>query len=195
MLMRNAVGLLGLVALVGLGGCTPPPDIQYAPTTAASVATKASVGLSVLDKRSEDKGGGTSQMGQVRSGIGIPHGVEDKKPDVVVKTVTDATTDALHKSAVGVQKGGPKTLVATVKEYWFDGYMGYSATVTVSYQLNDAAGKQLWAAEVVGKAGDTNAFTHANRMAENIFAKALAELATKASEQFASPAFQQALAQ
>ena len=66
---------------------------------------------------------------------------------------------------------------------------------TGSDQRIDAAGKQLWTAEVVGKAGDTNAFTHANRMAENIFAKALAELATKASEQFASPAFQQALAQ
>lgn len=195
MLMRKAVGVLGFVALVALGGCAAPPDVQFTPTTAASVATKASVGLTVVDKRSEDKGGGSPQVGQTRSGLGIPNGVEDKKSDVVVKTVTDATEDALHKSAVGVQKGGPKTLVATVKDFWFDGYVGYAATVTVSYQLNDASGKQLWTAEVVGKAGDSGAFTHPNRMAEDIFKRALAELSAHASEQFATPAFQQALAQ
>lgn len=195
MLVQKAVGILGFVALVGLGGCASPPDVQYTPTTAAGVATKASVGLTVNDKRSEEKGGGTAQLGQTRSGLGIPSGVDDKKPDVVVKTVTAATEDALHKSAVGVQKGGPKNLVATVKDYWFDGYMGYAATVTVVYQLNDASGKQLWTAEVVGKAGDSGMFTNPNRMAENLFNRALAELSVHASEQFATPAFQQALAQ
>jgi hypothetical protein len=85
-------------------------------------------------------------------------------------------------------------VVASVKEFWFDGMMGYVATVTVTYQLTDASGKELWAADVTGKAGDSMMFSNPKEIAETLFTKALADLATKAAEQFNSPAFQQAVA-
>ncbi|HVY25406.1 MAG TPA: hypothetical protein VHB79_02600 [Polyangiaceae bacterium] len=190
---RKALGIVGLLSLIALNGCGPP-DVQYGPATAANAATKSSVGLSVSDDRSSEHGRGAAQIGQVRGGFGIPQGVDDKKPDVIVKTVTDATTDALHKSAVGVQSGGPKKLVAKVKEFWFDGFMGFQATVTVAYQLTDATGKELWKAEVTGKAGDSMMNSSAKEVAETLLPKALADMATHASEQFNTPAFQQALA-
>lgn len=191
---RNVLGIIGVVGLCALSGCASPPDVQYGPATAANVATKSSVALTVSDKRTSEHGAGGPQVGQLRGSLGIPHGVEDKKGDVVVKTVTDATTDALHKATVGVQAGGGKTLVATVKEFWFDGMMGYAGTITVTYQLNDASGKTLWSADVSGKAGDSAMFSSPKEIAENILGKALTDLAAHASEQFNTPAFQQALA-
>jgi hypothetical protein len=190
---RKALGILGLLSLLAVTGCGLP-DVQYGPATAANVASKSSVGLTVSDDRSEEHGRGAAQIGQVRGGFGIPNAVKDKKPDVIVKTVTDATTDALHKSAVGVQSDGAKKLVAKVKDFWFDGMLGFAANVTVEYQLTDASGKELWKAEVVGKAGDSMMNSSAKEVAETLLPKALADLAAHASEQFNSPAFQQALA-
>jgi len=191
---QKALGIVGLLALLTLGACAGPPDVQYAPATPASATTKAAVGLTVSDQRTEEHGRGNPQIGQVRSSLKIPHGVDDKKADVVVKTVTDATTDALRKSAVGVQGDGAKKLVASVKEFWFDGYMGFTATVTVDYQLTDGSGKELWKAEVVGKAADSMMASNPKEIAETLFGKALADMASHASEQFNTPAFQQALA-
>jgi hypothetical protein len=37
----------------------------------------------------------------------------------------DATADALRLARVGVSDHGPRTLVATVKKFWIDGYLGY----------------------------------------------------------------------
>jgi hypothetical protein len=192
---RKALGILGLLSLVAVSGCAGPPDVQYGPVTAASVASKGAVGLTVSDDRSSEHGRGAAQIGQVRGGFGIPQGVDDKKPDVIVKTVTDATTDALRKSAIGVQADGPKKLVAKVKDFWFDGMLAYASTVTVEYQLTDASGKELWKAEVQGKAGDSMMNSSPKAIAEALLPKALADMATHASEQFNSPAFQQALAQ
>lgn len=190
---KNSLGMFAVVATLALSGCVGAPDVQYQPSTAANAATKASVGLNVTDKRSAEHRGNGAQIGQIRGSFGIPHGVDDKKSDVAVKTVTDATTDALRKSAVGVQNGN-KTLVAAVKEFWFDGFMGFAATVTVSYQLTDASGKVLWSADVTGKAGDSAMFSNAKEVAEMLLPRALADLASKAGEQFNTPAFQQALA-
>jgi hypothetical protein len=184
---------LGLILGLALVGCGSASQIRYAPGTPIAAAAKGNVGLRVADARPAANGGGTpNKVGQVRSGVGIPSDVEDRQQDVVPRTVTDATADALRKAGVGVQPGG-KVLSASVKEYWMDGYMGYSANVVVDYMLTDAAGKSLWSAQVKGAAGGTSMFKSPASMTEDLFGRALGELAENASKQFNSAAFQQAL--
>jgi hypothetical protein len=192
---RNALGLgafvAGLVMVVGCGGM----EIKYKPTTAAGAPLKSGVALKVAETRPADKGGSeTNIVGKVRSGVGIPQSMADKHPDVAPHTVSDATADALKFAGVAVQPGGPKTLMATVTEYWMDGYMGYVARISVQYQLVDASGRPLWTAEIKGAGGGTNMFSSPRSMTLTLFQKALAELAQHAGEAFATPAFQAALA-
>jgi len=175
-------------------GCSSM-QIQYVPLTAPAPAAKANVRLQVVDARMPDHGGAhKKQVGQVRSSFGIPSAVEDAKDDVAPRTVGDATTDALHHAGIGVEDGGNKMLVSTLKSYWMDGYMGYKAEVVVHFELKDAAGKSLWTSDVSGGAGGTSVGHTATGMTKDMFERALDELAQRASEQFSTPEFQQALA-
>jgi hypothetical protein len=186
---------LGAVLFVGsvlVAGCGM--EIKYKPQSAASAPLTSNVALKVEDQRPLDHGGQSkTHVGNVRSAVGIPSRMNDKHPDVAPHTVTDATSDALRHIGVGVA-GGPKTLVATIKEFWMDGYMGYKCTVVVNYQLVDASGKAVWAAEVKGASGGTDVFGSPQSTTMRLFQNALSDLAQNASEQFKAAPFQQALA-
>jgi hypothetical protein len=183
-----------LIGALLVGACSSNPQIKYSASNPASAVAKTTVGLKVNDLRAADKGGTEhARVGQVRSGFGIPSGLDDASPDVAPRTVTEATSDALRGAGIGVQAGGGKVLAASIKEFWMDGYMGYAASVVINYQLLDPSGKELWAAEVKGGAGGTPMFKSAKSLTEDLFQQALGELATKAGEQFRSAAFQQAL--
>jgi hypothetical protein len=195
MSLRQLGGLGALMAAIGLSGGCSSLEIKYQPTTPAGMPTKANVTLKVADIRPLDKGRDTgTRVGSVRGGFGNSIAVEDKHADVAPHTIGDATSDALLRVGVGVNNAGQKTLVASIKEYWMDGYMGYKASIIVAYQLMDAAGKPMWSSEVTGVSGGTNMFKSGNTLAKDLFSKALADLVNHASEQFNSPGFQQALA-
>src|SRR5262249_16421765 len=103
---------------------------------------------------------------------------------------TDATTDALKKSGLSVQPGG-KTLTATIKEYWMDGFGGYAGVIVTEYKLQDRSGATLWTAEVKGGGGGSTAW---NNPTERIFKECLSDLAAHATEAFNSLPFREAFA-
>jgi hypothetical protein len=180
----------GALLVVGCGGM----EIKYKPTTAAGAPVKSNVALKVEDQRPLDHGGqNKNHVGNVRGGMGNALRMNDKHVDVAPHTVTDATSDALRSAGVGAA-GGPKTLVATIKDFWMDGFVGYKVTITVQYQLVDQGGKPLWGAEVKGESGGAQLFGSAQSTTIKLYQKALADLATNAGSQFQSPPFQQALA-
>jgi hypothetical protein len=185
-LSRLVMILVGAAALYasGCGGFA----IHYKPDpAAAAAANKGAVTLKVVDARDPDHGGTVhTHVGNARGGLGIPMRINDQNPDVAPRTIGEATTDALGRAGFS-SKGGPKTLVATINNYWVDGFVGYACKIAVLYELQDASGKQLWTAAVNGGSGGTN-------ITPRMFEKALSDLATRASEQFASQPFQQALA-
>jgi hypothetical protein len=194
---RTSMGPGMLVTVVALlaGGCATL-EIKYNPLPTPAPAPVTGVMLKVVDNRPPERLANRNEVGQTRNGIGIPSGLKDEDPNVVPRTVTDATSDALKQSGVGVQGAGSKTLVATVTEYWMDGYLGYKAYVTVQYALFNQMGAPVWTGEAKGNAG-AGAFglnKSSTRMAKNMFETALADLAVHASENFRSPTFQQALA-
>jgi hypothetical protein len=185
-------GLLLTIAVM-VAGCGAT-KIAYTPLPGSPPASSASVALKVVDERPGEKGGANQALvGQVRGSYGIPADVTDSTPDVAARTVTEATTDALKQAGVGVGAGN-KTLVATVKNYWMDGFTGYKATVTVNYALQDASGKVLWTKDVSGSAGGALVFKSAQSMAQDMFGTALTDLAKKAEAEFKSAEFQKALA-
>ena len=150
-LLGSGTLLAGFVVLAM--GCAA--QIKYTPIAGPAVAPTTNVALlalQVVDNRPPDKLKNKNEVGQVRNGIGIPSGIDDKDPDVVPRTVSEATTDALKLAGVGVQ-GGQKRLLATVTEFWMDGYMGYKAGVTVQYALQGPSGAPLWTQEIKGAAG------------------------------------------
>lgn len=192
--MTKRFGIMAAAALgatLVIGGCGAT-KIAYKPMGGAPAAS-ATLALKIVNERPADKGGQTNQVGQVRGSYGIPAAVKDSSPEVVTQTVTDATTDALAQAGIGVGAGGERTLVATIKHYWMDGFAGYKSTVAVQYSLQDASGKVLWSQDVTGSAGGALMFQSADSMAQDMFGKALTDLATKAAEQFKSAQFRQAL--
>lgn len=187
--MRIQSLLLVTSLLFAATGCAKL-HVAYSPANApAAPATGVAVKVQIADARPADNGGSEPEnVGQIRSGVGIPSDLSDSDPQVVTRTVHEATTDALKHAGVG-EAGSGKTLVATVKEFWMDGYMGYKGSVTVEYALRDAAGKTLWTASVTGTDGGSNAMRSAYSMTEEIFEKALAEVSANATKAFQSPEF------
>ncbi len=191
--MRFAGVGIGVMATVLLAGCATS-KIAYKPSGVAAPAAAKSVALTVVDARPADKGGSDkAQVGQVRGQYGIPGAVKDSNIAVVQKTVTEATEDSLRQAGIGVQAGGNRTLVAKVKHFWMDGFQGYKGTVVVSYSLQDAAGKELWAKEISGGSGGALLFKSGESLANEVFGKALTDLATKAVTEFKSADFQRNL--
>jgi hypothetical protein len=171
-------------------------QIMYTPSAAANLQPNAMVSLKVIDNRPAEKLLEKNRVGSVRGSYGIPYAIKDSDPEVVARTVTEATSDGLLQSGVGVVAAGqPKTLIATINDYWMDGFMGYKASITVNYKLVDAAGNQLWTHEVIAGAGGTNAFSGPEATTKRLFEAALKDLATRAGEGFRSPQFVQAVSQ
>jgi hypothetical protein len=167
--------------------------VAYAPSSAAAApATGTAVKLKVVDARPADQGGeDKAVVGQVRSGVGIPNAMKDSDPNAVTRTVTEATSDALRQAGVAGGKGD-KTLVATVKEFWMDGYAGYKGKVVVDYALQDGSGATLWQKTLTGSDGAALVMKSSYGMTEDIFKKALANLATSAATEFQTAEFQAA---
>ena len=183
------LGPLGMIvagAVLYASGCGFA--IKYRPDPASPVApVKGNLTLKVVDARPAEHGGDVKNLvGNVRGAFGIPQRVNDANTDVAPRTVGEATTDALGRVGLSA-KGGPKTLIATVTNFWADGFAGYAAQIAVLYELQDASGKQLWTTTVKGGAGGVT-------VRPALYEKALLDLAAHATEQFASPPFQQAVA-
>lgn len=187
--MKPTFLLLGALLLSTATGCAKL-HVTYAPSSAAAAAsTGLAVQVKVADTRPADNGGSDKKVvGQVRNTVGIPNDLSDADPTVVTRTVTEATTDALKHAGVGVGGSG-KILVATVKEFWMDGYMGYKGSITVDYALKDAEGKTVWTATITGADGGSNVMRSAFSMTEEIFQKALTEVAANATKAFQTPEF------
>src|SRR3954451_18606336 len=182
------LGRLGMIvvgAVLYASGCGFA--IKYKPNPASGATpVKGNVTLKVVDARPAEHGGDAkNHVGNVH-GAFIPQRIYDADTNVAPRTVGEATTDALGRVGLS-SKGGPKTLVTTITNFWADGFAGYAAQIAVTYDLQDASGKSLWTAAVKGGAGGMS-------VRPGLYEKALQDLASHATEQFASPPFQQALA-
>ena len=187
----NQSSAFGRLAIIVVGaalyasGCGFAIKYKADPSSAAT-AVKGNVTLKVVDARPSDNGGTVkNHVGNLRS-MGIPSRINDDDVNVAPRTVGEATADALGRVGLSGQ-GGQKTLVATITNYWADGFVGYAAQIAVTYDLQDASGKTIWNAAVKGGAGGASS-------RPGLFQKALADLANQAAAQFATPQFQQALA-
>jgi hypothetical protein len=174
-----------------LAGCSS--SIAYKPIGGSAPEAAHTVTLNVLDERPADQGGADRRMvGQVRDSYGMAASLIDSNPDVVIDTVTQATSDALAQAGVGVGTG-EHTLVGTVQHFWVEGATVYEGTVTVSYALLDASGTAAWTKEISASSGGTPVFKSASAMTRDIFEAALKDLAKQAAAAFQSAELQQAL--
>jgi hypothetical protein len=182
-----------LLGLLLVAGCSYQVKLNYDPIVRGTEDPTTSVALKVVDAREPGLGGSdTTAIGQVRGGYGNPIPVYETDPQRVAQLVRDATTDALLHSRVGVENGGPRTLVATVKGFWVDGYVGYKATVEVQCALQDGQGQVIWTSLISGAAGGVAWWTPTGFVA-GTFQDALADYAQHAMGQFSSAQFQKLL--
>lgn len=189
-------GCLSTVAVLA-AGCGPIA-IDYRPMTTASPAPTASVALQVRNDRPALRGGAAARIGTIYDHSSGPEGrslkyhgraVDTTSPETVAQTVRAATTDALRHAGISVRPAAPM-LVATVKDYWFDGHPVHTTEIVVSYELLDAGGRSLWHEDF---RGDASATVLMGSAFVNTFRNALRQLAGRASEAFGSPGFRAAL--
>ena len=185
------------VALAAIAGCGPFA-IDYRPLTnvGSPPAPAASVTLQVRNIRPDERGGLTARVGTIYdwSMQGVvseyhPRAIDTTSSAIVSQTVEAATTDALGHAGILIQTSRP-VLVASVKEYWFDGHPLHTTEIVVAYDLLDGNGRSLWHAEF---RGDASATLLLGSALVNTFRSALQEMARQASDAFRSPAFQASL--
>ena len=185
--------------VVWVAGCGPV-TIDYRPltNTPAAPPSGAGVALQVRNARPPERGGMTARVGTIydwssgpegRNSQYHPRAVESTSPETVTRTVEAATADALAHTGMSIKPGGP-TLLASVREYWFDGEQVHKTEIIVSYELVDHAGRTLWHADL---RGDGSAVMLLGSALVNTFRTALEEVARHAIEAFSSPEFQAAL--
>ncbi len=184
--------------LVAAGGCGPIA-IDYRPLAIGSPpAPTASVALQIRNNRPEERGGVTARIGTMYNSSWGPNGqamkyhpraVNTTSPDVITQTVGAAARDALAHAGISIRSGGA-LLVATVRDYWFDGHPVHKTDIVVSYDLFDAGGRQLWHADFHGQ--DSAVMLVGSRFV-NLFRNALQDMAIQASDAFGSPDFRAAL--
>ena len=183
---KTSLSLL-LAGLIAVAGCSA--KVSYRSLTPVNAATSANVALEVVDARDASLvGADKSRVGNVRNGWGMPFGVHEDSPDRIPQLVTEATADALRQAGVGIDKSASRVLVAQVKDFWVDGYVGYKSMVDVEYSLRDRDGKQLWTFLAQGASGGMP--WGGTSFAEEYLTKALADCSVRAAQQFQQPAFQ-----
>jgi len=188
--MNRAIRAAGFLALLIISACARTVVLKYDPIVRGIEDPTSEVALKVVDGREPEHGGtNTAEVGRVRGGYGNPFPLFDTDPHKVSQLVRDATTDALSHARVSVQPGSPRVLVATVKTFWLDGYVGYKAAVDVECQLQDLQGTVLWTATIGGAAGGTAGWSLTGFVAST-YQTALANYAENALVQFNTPAFQ-----
>jgi hypothetical protein len=157
--------------------------------------------VQVYDQRPPDRGGlDNTRVGWTPGRFGIPKRMR-VPADTVARNVWSATSDALAQVGVGANAG--PNLVATVLEFWEDGVGGTGTHVAVRYQLIDPSGRERWTATIrcgSGEPADPTAprptlASGPDAPSVDIFSYALADLAARARVQFATPVFQQTIAQ
>lgn len=152
-----------------------------------------SVALQVKDGRDPEYGGSDkSAVGKLRGGFGNPFPLSVTDAQRVTALVEAATADALRLARVSVRPGGDRSLIATVKTFWIDGYMGYKATVAVDLALHDAQGNVLWRGAAKGEGGGVAVWTPTG-FVPGTFQRALNAYAEDASGFFGRPEFQKNL--
>ena len=190
---KASVRLIGLFGLLLIAGCSYQVALKYDPIVRGAEDPTTTVKLTVVDERAPDFGGtDKTEVGRVRGGYGNPFPLYESDSHRVALLVQDATSDALRLSRVAVGDNSERTLVATVRGFWLDGYMGYKATVEVDCALQDGQGNVLWKASISGGGGGVPLWSPSSFVAPT-FQKALADYADHAVVQFNSPAFQKYL--
>jgi hypothetical protein len=131
----------------------------------------------------------------------------DQNGDVVLRTVWEATADALRRTGVAASSGpAPRTLYVWIMDYWIDGYVGYKCTIAIRCQLVDSASVPRWGAELKGEGGSTDLAAlswfgpnprgrNSAKLTRETVMRALDDLVLQAQQAFVSPGFRQALAQ
>lgn len=192
---RRSLDVIARVLPLALfaSACSFDAKIGYQPMVARPEPPGAVVTLVVHDERAAGLGGTEkARVGTIRGGYGNPFSVHESGPDRVAQLVTQATTDALRQAGVEARPGSPRTLVATVKGFWVDGYAGVKSVVEVQCSLQDATGKELWSAFIKGASGGM-VWVVGGGVAEETLTKALGDYAVHAAEEFKTPAFQRAV--
>jgi hypothetical protein len=194
--------------LAGGAGCQHDKlRLDYVSPGVPVPAAWAGVALRTIDARPPERGGGQgARVGNLRGPYGAAAGMSDENGDVVLRTVWEATANALGRTGVAAGPGpAPKTLIAWIVDYWMDGYVGIKCTIAVRYQLVDSSSLPRWGAEVKG---ESEALDHASltwfgrapmgrnseKLTRETVMRALDDLAMEAQQAFISPAFRQALA-
>lgn len=185
--MLRSAAVLGL-ALVS--ACSFRAPIMYQPIADAAEDPLTTVKLQVIDAREGDaETTDPSEIGRLRGLFGNSFPLYESGAQSVRAVVHDATADALHLARVGMYEHSPRTLVATVKKFWIDGYFGYKATVTVQCDLHDEQGTVLWTSVVTGEGGGVN-WAGPGTFVRATFQRALAAYVEKAGGEFSSTDFQ-----
>jgi hypothetical protein len=184
--------LLWVIALA-IGGCALKANLSYAPIAAAPVDSPNAVAVSVVDARAAERGGADgSEIGVVRGGSGNKTPVHADDPDAAVDLMRAAVEDALRMAQITVREDAAHTLVATVTDFWVDGFIGYTTTVTAECALRDERGATLWTSTASGSA-DAVPWLSATGFMPAAFQQALRDYAQKASTQFDAAEFRQHL--
>jgi hypothetical protein len=205
--LLGTVGVLTAV-LAGSAGCQHEKlRLDYGSSGVPVPGAWAGVALRTIDARPPDRGGGQgARVGNLRGPYGAAAGMSDENGDVVLRTVWEATADALGRTGVAAGPGpAPKTLIAWIVDYWMDGYIGIKCTIAIRYQLVDSSSLPRWGAEVRGESGalDRAGLTwfgphptgrNSEKLTRETVLRALDDLTMEAQQAFISPAFRQALA-
>ena len=173
-----------------LAACSYRTRIEYRSVAAGAENPQTTVKLETEDGRESDRAiTGPTQIGRLRGLFGNSFPLFEAGPQSAPDVVRDATTDALLLARVGVNGRSPRTLVATLKKFWIDGYMGYKATITVQCDLRDEQGHVLWTSVITGEGGGVN-WAGPNTFVRATFQRALTMYVQKAGGEFSSPEFQ-----
>jgi hypothetical protein len=188
----RSVIVLGLLLVSGCSSRIRTP-VEYKPVAGGVDDPLTTVQLELVDARELDNRAiDPAEIGSGRGLFGNTIPLYEAASHSVRYVTRDATADALRLARVGVSDHGPRTLVATVKKFWIDGYLGYKATVTVQCDLRDEQGNVLWTSVMTGEGGGVN-WAGPDTFVRATFQRALTAYVQKAGGEFNSPEFQRYL--
>jgi len=187
---RMVLQFVTVLGCVLVSACSFRTSIEYGPIVGGAEDPLTTVKLQTIDARESAMGGNDpNEIGRLRGLLGNPFPLFEAGSQSVRNVTREATTDALRLARVGVYERSPRTLVATVKKFWIDGYFGYKATVTVQCDLRDEQGNVLWTSVITGEGGGVN-WAGPETFVRATFQRALAAYVQKAGGEFSSPEFQ-----
>jgi hypothetical protein len=178
-----------LLTAILFTGCAA--DLQYTPRwTLTQEATKFT-SIEVVNARPPNRGGDDPRaVGIARGGYGNPMTFRQDDPKDLERLITEATTDALHAAGLDAKADAKNKLVARVLTFWMDGYVGYSAQIEIEYAIIDETGTEKWSQKITGhEAGAVMSFGALS----DLMSRALADLASNATQKFKENEFQEAL--